>query len=75
MVDPSQFSEPLTTTIAHYVLSAVGGYLAIVISLATKRLREQEGTRVKSNLSFRYVVKQEPEYQEMYDAVMKRNGK
>lgn len=66
--------EPFSSEVIHYVLAGIFAILAFYLRLAVKKLGEQEHTRVKANLSFHYVAKQEPEYQAMYDAAMRRNG-
>lgn len=66
--------EPLSSQVVHYILAGIFAILAFYLRKAVRKLGEQEHTRVKANLSFDYVVKQEPEYKTMYNAMFKRNG-
>lgn len=64
------YAEPLSTVVSHYVLSAVGSVLAILLGLAIRLLRQQTETRVKANLCFDDLKERKPEVERYYDALM-----
>lgn len=73
-----QLPETWASEIPRAVLTGVLAILSWTLHKAAKNLRDQakshEATRLKANLSFVWIKRQDPTIQDSYDAAMSTNG-